>query len=255
MLDKPNGDTQGQRQESVIHATGLKRLYKLGGEEVWALNGVDIDIRRGEYLSIMGPSGSGKSTLFNMIGGLDKPTEGTILIDDVDISRMDRQQLAYLRCRKIGYIFQTFNLIDVMTALENVTLPMLFAGEDDREAEERGKELLARVGLGERFDHRPDELSGGQQQRVAIARSLANDPAIVLADEPTGNLDLTTGEEIIRMLEGLKDEFGVTIISATHDHKMLDASDRVVYLEDGKIVDIKAHDEMDIDFGGIDNHP
>jgi len=256
MLDEIGNDAEEKQQEAiVIYANGLKRLYLLGGEEVWALNGVDLDIRRGEYLSIMGPSGSGKSTLFNMIGGLDKPTEGSILIDDVDISMMDRQQLAYLRCRKIGYIFQTFNLIDVMTALENVTLPMLFAGEEDETADERGRELLDRVGLGDRHDHRPDELSGGQQQRVAIARSLANDPAIVLADEPTGNLDLTTGEEIIRMLEGLKDEFGVTVVSATHDHKMLDASDRVIYLEDGKIVDVKAHDEMDIEFGGIDDHP
>ena len=254
-MSDESGNNGGSQQETVISASDVKRLYRLGGEDVWALAGVDVDIFRGEYLSIMGPSGSGKSTLFNMIGGLDKPTEGTILIDNMDISLMDRQQLAYLRCRKIGYIFQTFNLIDVMTALENVTLPMIFAGEEDKEAEDRGKSLLDRVGLGDRYDHRPDELSGGQQQRVAIARSLANDPAIVLADEPTGNLDLTTGEEIIRMLEALKDEFGVTVISATHDHKMLDASDRVVYLEDGKIVDIKAHAEMDISFGGIDNHP
>lgn len=255
MSDKSTQETIASPGDTIISATGLQRFYQLGGEEVRALDGVDIDVCRGEYLSIMGPSGSGKSTLFNMIGGLDKPTAGTILIDNVDISLMDRQQLAYLRCRKIGYVFQTFNLIDVMTALENVTLPMLFAGKDDDVAEKRGKELLDRVGLADRFDHRPDELSGGQQQRVAIARSLANDPEIVLADEPTGNLDLVTGEEIIRMLEGLKDDFGVTVISATHDHKMLDASDRVVYLEDGKIIDIKAHDELDIAFGGIDNHP
>lgn len=252
MSDKSTEDHRTIQQDAIISACDLKRLYLLGGEEVWALNGVNIDIHRGEYLSIMGPSGSGKSTLFNMIGGLDKPTEGTITIDNVDISLMDRQQLAYLRCRKIGYIFQTFNLIEVMTALENVTLPMIFAGEDDLAAEKRGKELLDRVGLSDRFDHRPDELSGGQQQRVAIARALANSPSIILADEPTGNLDLTTGEEIIRMLEGLKDEFGVTVVSATHDHKMLDASDRVVYLEDGKITDIKLHDELDIAFGGID---
>lgn len=255
MSDKSTQETIASPGDTIISATGLQRFYQLGGEEVRALDGVDIDVCRGEYLSIMGPSGSGKSTLFNMIGGLDKPTAGTILIDNIDISLMDRQQLAYLRCRKIGYVFQTFNLIDVMTALENVTLPMLFAGKDDDVAEKRGKELLDRVGLADRFDHRPDELSGGQQQRVAIARSLANDPEIVLADEPTGNLDLVTGEEIIRMLEGLKDDFGVTVISATHDHKMLDASDRVVYLEDGKIIDIKAHDELDIAFGGIDNHP
>lgn len=252
MPDEKNAKPPASRQEAVITATDLKRLYLLGGEEVWALNGVDIEIFRGEYVSIMGPSGSGKSTLFNMIGGLDKPTAGTIIIDGVDIALMDQRQQAYLRCRKIGYIFQTFNLIEVMTALENVTLPMIFAGEDDDEAERRGKELLDRVGLSHRFDHRPSELSGGQQQRVAIARALANAPAIILADEPTGNLDLTTGEEIIRMLEGLKDELGVTVISATHDHKMLDASDRVVYLEDGKITDIKHRGELDITFGAID---
>lgn len=252
MPDEKNAKPPASRQEAVITATDLKRLYLLGGEEVWALNGVDIEIFRGEYVSIMGPSGSGKSTLFNMIGGLDKPTAGTIIIDGVDIALMDQRQQAYLRCRKIGYIFQTFNLIEVMTALENVTLPMIFAGEDDDEAERRGKELLDRVGLSHRFDHRPSELSGGQQQRVAIARALANAPAIILADEPTGNLDLSTGEEIIRMLEGLKDELGVTVISATHDHKMLDASDRVVYLEDGKITDIKHRGELDITFGAID---
>jgi len=241
-----------KNQDPIISASHLSKRYALGGEEVWALNGVDLDVHRGEYLSIMGPSGSGKSTLFNMIGGLDKPTAGRILIDNMDISRMDQAQLAYLRCRKIGYIFQTFNLIEVMTALENVTLPMIFAGIDDSRAEKRGKALLDQVGLGGRFDHRPGELSGGQQQRVAIARAMANHPVIILADEPTGNLDLTTGEEIIRMLEKLKDEYGVTIISATHDHKMLAASDRVVYLEDGKVIDIKKQDEMAIEFGGID---
>ena len=236
----------------IVSARGVKRLYMMGEEKVWALRGVDLDVHRGEYLSIMGPSGSGKSTLFNMVGGLDVPTEGTVVIDEANIAEMDALQVAFLRCRKIGYIFQTFNLITVMTALENVVLPMTFGGMPDKEAEEKGAVLLARVGLADRLHHRPDELSGGQQQRVAIARSLANDPSILLADEPTGNLDLKTGEEIIKMLEQLKNDLNVTIITATHDHKMLAASNRVVYLEDGKVVDIKHRSELDISFGEID---
>ncbi|MCH7908446.1 MAG: ABC transporter ATP-binding protein, partial [Candidatus Hydrogenedentes bacterium] len=241
-----------ESEGTIISARDLKRLYVVGGEQVWALNGVDLDISRGEYLSIMGPSGSGKSTLFNMVGGLDKPTEGHVTIDGADIAALDREQVAYLRCHKIGFIFQTFNLVEVMTAQENVMLPMIFADVPDKEAAEKAMALLARVGLDKRRDHRPEELSGGQQQRVAIARALANDPDIILADEPTGNLDLKTGEEIIQMLEALKDELGVTIISATHDHKMLAASDRVVYLNDGKITDIKKRGELDISFGTID---
>lgn len=235
----------------IIAAHDVKRLYMMGEEEVWALGGVSLDVYRGEYLSIMGPSGSGKSTLFNVVGGLDMPTEGKVYIDGVDVGEMDQLQVAYLRCRKIGYIFQTFNLIEVMTALGNVILPMVFGGMPDKEADRKARTLLDRVGLGDRYDHRPDQLSGGQQQRVAIARALANDPAIILADEPTGNLDLSTGQEIIEMLQHLKDELGVTIISATHDHKMLSASNRVVYLTDGKIEDIKDRSELDITFGTI----
>jgi putative ABC transport system ATP-binding protein len=236
----------------IISAKGIRRRYVMGKEELWALDGVDLDIARGEYLSIMGPSGSGKSTLFNAIGGLDTPTEGTVTIDGRSTTDMDEGQIAYLRCMTIGFIFQTFNLIDIMTALENVTLPMIFAGVSQKEADERGHKLLDEVGLTGRFYLLPTQLSGGQQQRVACARALANSPSIILADEPTGNLDLKTGEEIIALLGKLKDERGVTIISATHDHKMLAASDRVVYLEDGKVVDIKARNEIQISFGQVD---
>ena len=235
----------------VIRAVGVKRIFRLGGEPVHALRGVNLSVQRGEYVSIMGPSGSGKSTLFNMIGGLDKPDEGHVYIDEVDIAALDTFELAWLRCHKIGYIFQTFNLIQVASALENVMFPMLFAGMSQAEAQDKAAELLARVGLGERILHKPVELSGGQQQRVAVARALANDPAIILADEPTGNLDLHTGEEIIHMLEGLKEDFHVTVMSATHDHKMLAASDRVVYLTDGQITSIKHRGELDIKFGTI----
>lgn len=223
------------RYEYTVETEDLAKYYQMGQVVVKALDGIDLKIRRGEYLSIMGPSGSGKTTLFNMIGGLDRPTRGRVYIDEVDISKLDAYELAWLRCRKIGYIFQTFNLIPVLTALENVTLPMIFAGVPREERMRRAVEILNKVGLGDRLHHKPAELSGGQQQRVAIARALANDPVIVLADEPTGNLDLHTGLEIINMLRQLNLEKGVTIFTATHDLKMIDVSDRIVWIRDGKI--------------------
>lgn len=237
--------------DAIIEAKQVKRRYRMGDEEVWALAGVDLEVGRGEYVSIMGPSGSGKSTLFNMIGGLDRPTEGQVLLNGEDVRSMNPRQIAYLRCNKVGFIFQTFNLVKVMTAEQNVMLPLTFAGVSDEEASDRARVLLDQVGLGKRYDHLPEQLSGGQQQRVAIARAMANDPDIILADEPTGNLDLKTGEEIIEMLRRFRSEFGKTIISATHDHKMLAASDRVVYLEDGRIIDIKTRDQLDISYGRI----
>ena len=237
---------------NIVRVSNVTKSFKLGKVEVQALKGIDLKIARGEYISIMGPSGSGKSTLFNMIGGLDKPTAGKVFIDEVDIAQLDAYELAWLRCRKIGYIFQTFNLIPVMTALENVTLPMIFAGMPNDTAVLKGMGLLEQVGLGERHSHKPVELSGGQQQRVAIARALANDPAIILADEPTGNLDLKTGEEIITLLKRLNRERQVTIISATHDIKMLNVSDRVVWIRDGRIDKIEARDELSISVGQIE---
>ncbi|NPV47987.1 MAG: ABC transporter ATP-binding protein [Armatimonadetes bacterium] len=237
--------------EFIVRTKGLKKIYRMGEVEVPALRGVDLDIRRGEYLSIMGPSGSGKSTLFNMVGGLDKPSEGTCFIEEVDMAQLDAFELAWLRCRKIGYIFQSFNLIPVMTALENVTLPMIFAGMSTDEMMERGRMLLELVGLGGRLHHKPFELSGGQQQRVAVARALANSPAIILADEPTGNLDLQTGKEIIDLLKELNAESGVTIISATHDLKMIDASDRIVHIRDGEIERIELRSELDLQIGHL----
>jgi len=227
-------------REVVVRTVSVVKQYGEGEAAVRALNGVSCEIYTGEYLSIMGPSGSGKSTLFNMIGGLDKPNEGSVYVNSVDIAQLTPRELAFLRCHTIGYIFQTFNLITVRTALENVTLPMLFAGTQPDEAEEKGMELLTLVGLGHRYHHRPSELSGGQQQRVAIARALANSPSIILADEPTGNLDLKTGQEIIDLLRTLNSERGVTIISATHDHKMLDVSDRIFHIRDGQLADIES---------------
>ncbi len=239
-------------KRAIVHTQDVRKVYYMGREEVHALKGISVTIEAGEYVSIMGPSGSGKSTFFNMIGGLDKPTSGEVYIDEVDISQLGTYELAWLRCRKIGYIFQTFNLIPVMNALENVSLPMIFAGLDSDEARDKAAGLLRKVGLGERLTHRPTELSGGQQQRIAIARALANDPAIILADEPTGNLDLKTGQEIIELLQGLKEERGVTIITATHDHKMLAASDRVIWVTDGQISRIQRREELEIHVGSIE---
>ncbi len=236
---------------NIVRVSGVTKNFRLGKVEVQALKGVDLQIPTGYYISIMGPSGSGKSTLFNMIGGLDKPTTGKVFIDEVDIAQLDAYELAWLRCRKIGYIFQTFNIIQVMTALENVTLPMVFGGMNNDEAVEKGMQLLDLVGLGDRFSHKPFELSGGQQQRVAIARALANDPAVILADEPTGNLDLKTGEEIITLLKSLSKERRVTVISATHDIKMLNVSDQVVWIRDGRIDKIENRDELEISVGAV----
>ena len=236
----------------IVRTQDVRKIYRLGGEEVHALRGISLTVIAGEYISIMGPSGSGKTTFFNMLGGLDRPTAGEVYIDEVDIAQLGPYELAWLRCRKIGYIFQTFNLIPVMTALENVTLPMTFAGLGTDEARDKGAHLLALVGLRDRLSHRPRELSGGQQQRVAVARALANDPAIILADEPTGNLDLKTGHEIISLLQEMKVKQGVTIITATHDVKMLAASDRVVWIGDGQLAKIQSRAELKIQVGTID---
>jgi len=238
--------------QTIVRTKDVEKVYDLGKVKVPALKGVNLEIYAGEYISIMGPSGSGKSTLFNMIGGLDKPSSGNVYINEVDVAQLDAYELAWLRCRQIGYIFQSFNLIPVMTALENVTLPMVFAGMTSDDARDKGVELLRRVGLGDRVQHKPFELSGGQQQRVAIARAMANDPMIILADEPTGNLDLATGKEVIELLRKMKEESGVTIISATHDLKMLHVSDRVVWIVDGKIDRIEKREDIDIAVGTIE---
>ena len=236
-----------EEKRTVVRTQQVKKTYQMGEMTVNALQGVDLEVYAGEFVAIMGPSGSGKSTLFNMVGGLDKPSEGKVYIDEVDVAQLDAYELAWLRCRKIGYIFQSFNLIPVMTALENVTLPMVFAGLTSDESRDKGMGLLAKVGLGDRHSHKPYELSGGQQQRVAVARALANDPAVILADEPTGNLDLRTGTEIIELLKDMNESSGVTVISATHDHKMLSVSDRVVWILDGRIDRIALREDLDIE--------
>jgi putative ABC transport system ATP-binding protein len=242
----------GMLSEQTVRTIDVKRVYKIGEEEVHALKGVTISINRGEYISIMGPSGSGKSTLFNMIGGLDKPSEGKVYIDEVDIAQLDAYELAWMRCHKIGYIFQTFNLLPTQTALENVMFPMIIAGLKTDEAQEKAAAILKRVELSHRMFNRPSEMSGGQQQRVAIARAFANDPAIILADEPTGNLDLQTGKLIIELLRQLNKERGATIISATHDHKMLAVSDRILWIRDGKVDRTQNREDLNIQEGVIE---
>jgi putative ABC transport system ATP-binding protein len=233
-------------RQCVIRAIDVHKVYGSGTQETHALRGATLEIYRGEYLSIMGPSGSGKSTLFNMIGALSKPSSGKVYIDQVDIAELDHDELSWLRCRKVGYVFQTYELVQVMTCLENVTLPMAFAGLPPEPARERGIELLTLVGLGHRLLHRPAELSGGQQQRVAIARALANGPEVILADEPTANLDQRTGQEMIDLFFELKTRLGVTIVSATHDLKMLERSDRILWIEDGRIVRDAKPSELDL---------
>ncbi|MCC6017645.1 MAG: ABC transporter ATP-binding protein [Candidatus Verstraetearchaeota archaeon] len=221
--------------EYSVETLNLTKYYQLGGAIIKAVEDVSIQIRKGEYLSLMGPSGSGKTTLFKLIGGLDKPTKGQVFIENIDISKLDAYELAWLRCKKIGYIFQTFNLIPILTAIENVSLPMIFAGVPKQERTKRARELLEKVGLLERINHKPLELSGGQQQRVAIARALANSPSVILADEPTGNLDLNTGLNITQLLKKINKDSNVTIFCATHDYKILEVSDRIIWIRDGKI--------------------
>jgi putative ABC transport system ATP-binding protein len=228
----------------IARSENVTRRYTLGAEEVWALKGVSLDIYEGEYLSIMGPSGSGKSTFFNMIGALDIPTSGTIHFMGEDLFKMPEEKQAWVRCNKIGYIFQSYNLITVMSARENVALPAVLRGASSDEANAAAEEVLRQVGLGHRLDHLPMQLSGGQQQRVAIARALVNKPSVILADEPTGNLDTRTGQEVIELLASLQRDHGCTIITATHDVKMLKISDRIAWIRDGKLDRLETRDTI-----------
>jgi len=238
--------------EAIITTSEVTKVYRMGDEEVHALAGISLDILRGEYISIMGPSGSGKSTFFNIVGGLDTPSSGEVYIEGYKLSELNSRQLAWVRCTKIGFIFQSFNLIPAMTAQDNVAIARIFAGYTPSEARKDAAEVLGRVGLGHRLTHLPSEVSGGQQQRIAIARALVNKPEIVLADEPTGNLDLKTGQEIIDILNDMKESLGITIITATHDMKMLSASDTVVWINSGKVDKTARKGEIDIEVGTID---
>jgi len=224
--------------DKVIEIRDLTRIYKLGGSEVRALDGVSLDVAPGEFLAVMGPSGSGKSTFMNIVGCLDRPTAGRYVLEGVDVSSLDRDQRAEIRNDKIGFVFQSFNLLARTSALENVELPLLYSKKalkmTDAERDAKARACLERVGLAERWDHTSAQLSGGQQQRVAIARSLVNDPAILLADEPTGNLDSRTSEEVMAIFQGLNDE-GKTIVLITHEPDIAEFAQRVVTFLDGKV--------------------
>jgi len=221
--------------DAIIRTIGLKREYVMGAEIVRALRGVDLEIARNEYVAIMGPSGSGKSTMMNLIGCLDTPTAGQYWLNGVEVSQMSEDELARVRNREIGFVFQTFNLLPRATAAHNVELPLVYSGMARKERRERAAQALASVGLGDRMTHKPNELSGGQRQRVAIARALVTQPSIILADEPTGNLDSTTSEEIMRVFQDLHETKGQTIVMVTHERDIAAHAARVVTLHDGLI--------------------
>jgi putative ABC transport system ATP-binding protein len=221
--------------ETLIRCEGLRRHFTMGSETVHALDGVDASVRAREFLALLGPSGSGKSTFLYLLGGLDRPTEGRIWVNGEDITDMDEDGLAEYRRHAVGFIFQSFHLLPMMTAIQNVELPMVFGGVPADKRRARARELLELVGLGERMAHKPTELSGGQQQRVAIARALANDPRIILADEPTGNLDTRTGEEIMALLSTLNRDEGKTVLIVSHDRSVVDYASRCMHLRDGRL--------------------
>ena len=221
--------------KAIVKVQSVKKAYRMGKVIVPALRGVSFEVEEGEFLAVLGPSGSGKSTLLHLIGCLDRPDEGKIFIDGSDVLKLNDEELAELRLRKIGFVFQFFNLLPRLTAIRNVELPLLIAGVSEKEARERAMEMLRLVGLEARVNHRPTELSGGEQQRVAIARALINNPKIVLADEPTGNLDTKSGWEIVQLMKRLNKERGQTFIVVTHDPHIAETADRILYLKDGLI--------------------
>ncbi len=222
--------------ESIIKLENVWKIYQLGKVELTALKGVSLDIYRGDFVTIMGPSGSGKSTLLNMIGCLDFPTKGKVFLKERDISQLSEDQLSQLRGKIIGFVFQEFNLMPNLTAIENVTLPMIFQGVSEKERKERGKNLLVSLGLGKRINHQPAELSGGERQRVAIARALANNPEVVIADEPTGNLDSHTGKKIMEVLKEFHQKEGKTMVVVTHDPNIAGYSEKLFNIKDGEII-------------------
>lgn len=224
------------KENTLIKLEHLWKVYQLGKVEITVLKDINLEIQRGDFMTIMGPSGSGKSTLMYLIGCLDTPTKGKVFLENTDVSLLSNNQLASIRGRKIGFVFQQFNLLPNLTALENVTLPMVFQKKPEKERIERAKDLLISVGLGKRINHRPAELSGGERQRVAIARALANDPEIIVADEPTGNLDSTSGKVVMDIFKDLHQKEGRTIVVVTHDPNIAKYSKKIVHIKDGRII-------------------
>jgi putative ABC transport system ATP-binding protein len=245
--EKPSARLPEEEGELVLKAGHLRKTYQVGDIEVHALRGVDLSVRKGEFVAIMGPSGSGKSTLLHLISGLDRPSGGEVMLAGERLSALDDEALSILRRRRVGFIFQTFNLIPMLTAEENVMLPILVDGRDPEQARERMENLLQLVLIADRKDHKPDQLSGGQQQRVAIARALITEPEIVMADEPTGNLDTKSGTVVLDLLRRIREGSGTSIVMVTHDPRSSSYADRVVYLRDGKVVDqsLNRGDETD----------
>ena len=235
-MTKKNGKDSEKTMSHLMELTNITKSYQVGSQAVHALRGVNLTIEKGEYVSIMGPSGSGKSTLMNIIGCLDIPTDGTYKLDGIELSQMSDDDQARIRNKRIGFVFQQFNLLPRTTALKQVSLPLMYSGLARRDRNARAKEALGRVGLGDRIDHKPDELSGGQQQRVAIARALVVAPNIILADEPTGALDTKTGDELMQIFNELHDQ-GITIIMITHDPEVAALSKRQITIRDGVIVE------------------
>ncbi len=227
-----NGEADGQ---AVLRVEGVTKVFESTAGRVAALRGIDMEIKRGEFVSIVGPSGSGKSTLLNILGALDRPTSGKVFINDIDIFSLDDSEMATMRNHLIGFIFQSYNLINRTTVLKNVALPGIISEMGSGERERRAIKLLQALGIGDKAQHKPVNLSGGQQQRVAIARSLMNDPAIILADEPTGNLDTKTGSEVFDLLKMLSNEFRRTVVMVTHNPELAEASDRAIYIRDGMV--------------------
>jgi len=229
--------------QDLLEARDIKKAYKMGKVMVPALRGVSFKVARGEFVAVLGPSGSGKSTLMHILGALDRPDEGKVFIDGMDLSALSDDELAEVRLRKIGFVFQFFNLLSRFTAFRNVEIPLALADFSDKESNERAMEILRLVGLEDRLNHRPAELSGGEQQRVAIARALVNNPSMILADEPTGNLDTTTGWEIVQLMKYLNEEKGQTFVIVTHDPTMAEVADRMILLKDGLIEGVKVRGE------------
>lgn len=232
-----------ENQNPIIELQDVWKIYRMGNVEVPALRGLSVKISPGEFVAIMGPSGSGKSTAMNMVGCLDLPTRGSVILDGRDISKLHESDLAQIRGRRIGFVFQTFNLMPGLTAIENVTLPMIFQSIPGYEREKKARKLLEQVGLGHRLNHRPNKMSGGEQQRVAMARALSNNPEVILADEPTGNLDSKTGIEVMKMLSELHEKESKTIVMVTHDSNIAGYAERIIHLKDGRA----------IENGGIEN--
>ncbi len=234
LCEERNGDRAG-KAPLIVKLQNVKKIYPMDGVEVFALRNASLEVRKGEFVSIMGASGSGKSTLMHITGCLDRPTEGAVYIDGEDVSKLTDNQLAEIRNGKIGFVFQSFNLLPRTSAISNVELPLLYAGVPRGERRRRAREVLERVGLGSRMDHYPSQLSGGEQQRVAIARALVNHPSLILADEPTGNLDSRSGKEVMNILRELNRQ-GITLIMVTHDREVAEHAHRIVHIRDGEII-------------------